>query len=107
MTYILLFGAIIAEILGTMLLRQTEGFTRLWPTVATLALYGTAFFLLAQTLMRGLNVSVAYATWSGVGIALISAFGIHFLGEALSPAKAIGMALVVAGVVTLNLSGAH
>lgn len=107
MTYVLLAGAIIAEILGTMLLKQTEGFTKLLPTVGTLALYGIAFFLLAQTLIRGLNIGIAYATWSGVGIALITAFGIHFLGEALSPAKFAGMALVIAGVVTLNLSGAH
>ncbi len=107
MTYILLFGAIIAEIFGTMLLKHTDGFTRFWPTLGTLALYGTAFYLLAQTLIRGLNVSVAYATWSGVGIALITAFSIHFLGEAVSPAKFLGMAMVIAGVVTLNLSGAH
>lgn len=107
MTYILLFAAIVAEILGTMLLKQTEGFTRLWPTMGTLVLYGAAFFLLAQTLMRGLNIGVAYATWSGVGIAVITAFGVYFLGEALSPTKFIGMAMVIAGVVTLNLSGAH
>lgn len=107
MTYILLFAAIVAEILGTMLLKQTEGFSKFWPTIGTLALYGTAFFLLAQTLMRGLNIGVAYATWSGVGITVITAFGAYFLGETLSPTKFIGMTMVIAGVVTLNLSGAH
>lgn len=107
MTYILLAAAIVAEILGTLLLKQTEGFSKFWPTVGTLALYGTAFYLLAQTLMRGLNIGVAYATWSGVGIAVITAFGAYFLGESVSPTKFIGMAMVIAGVVTLNLSGAH
>jgi small multidrug resistance pump len=106
MAYVLLLLAIVAEVIGTTLIRSTEGFTRLWPTVATLSCYGLAFFFLAQA-VRTIPVSVAYAMWAGLGTAAIAAIGSAFLGEPLTIAKVVGIALVVAGVVVLNLGGVH
>ncbi|MBN6051529.1 multidrug efflux SMR transporter [Nonomuraea sp. RK-328] len=107
MMYVFLALAIVAEVLATSLLKTTEGFTRLWPTLGCLAGYGTAFLLLTQALERGMQVGVAYAVWSGLGTTLIVIIGMLFLGEPLTVAKVAGVALVVAGVVTLNLAGAH
>ncbi|MET7464687.1 SMR family transporter [Nonomuraea sp. NPDC005501] len=107
MMYLFLALAIGAEVLGTTLLKSTEGFTRLWPTLACLACYGAAFLLLARALERGMQVGVAYAIWAGLGTTLIVVIGMLFLGEPLTAAKVAGVALVVAGVVTLNLAGAH
>ncbi|MBF6348100.1 DMT family transporter [Nocardia sp. NPDC058499] len=107
MALVMLGLAIVAEIVGTSLLKATEGFTRLWPTVASLAAYTVAFVLLAQAIARGMQVGFAYAVWSGLGTTLIVIVGALFLGESLGPAKIAGVALVVAGVVTLNLAGAH
>lgn len=107
MSFVLLGIAIIAEIIGTSLLKATEGFTRLWPTVASLSAYTVAFIALAQAIARGMNVGFAYALWSGLGTTIIVLIGALFLGESLGPVKILGVALVVAGVVTLNLAGAH
>jgi small multidrug resistance pump len=104
--YLTLSGAILAEILGTTLMTRTDGFTRLMPTLACLGLYALSFTLLAQTL-KSMDVSIAYAIWSGAGTALIAAIGMAFLGDALSVARVLGVALVIAGVVVLNLGGAH
>jgi small multidrug resistance pump len=105
--YLFLAGAILAEVAATSLLKSTEGFTRLWPTVACAGGYVVAFLLLAQGIQRGLEVGVAYAIWAGLGTTLIVVVGILFLGEPVSAAKVAGVALVVAGVVILNLAGAH
>ncbi|MEW2354237.1 multidrug efflux SMR transporter [Spirillospora sp. NPDC029432] len=107
MAYLLLIIAIIAEVIATSLLKSTEGFTRLWPSVACLAGYGAAFVLLSQAIARGMQVGVGYALWSALGTTLIVIIGVAFLDEPLSAAKVAGIGLVVAGVVTLNLSGAH
>lgn len=107
MSLVLLGAAIVAEIIGTSLLRATEGFTRFWPTVASLSAYALAFVLLARAISQGMQVGFAYAVWSGLGTTLIVIIGALFLGESLSAAKIVGVALVVAGVVTLNLAGAH
>ncbi|MFI7579753.1 DMT family transporter [Kocuria sp. M1N1S27] len=106
MPYVFLALAITAEVVGTSLLKYTEGFSRLWPTVGSLAMYGVAFALLAQTL-RTIPVGVAYAMWSGLGTAAIVAIGAAFLGEPLTVTKVVGVSLVIAGVVVLNLGGAH
>jgi small multidrug resistance pump len=107
MALVMLGMAIVAEIVGTSLLKATEGFTKLWPTVASLSAYAVAFVLLAQAIARGMEVGFAYALWSGLGTTLIVIVGALFLGESLSAAKIAGVALVVAGVVTLNLAGTH
>jgi small multidrug resistance pump len=106
MAYVTLSGAILAEIIGTTLMTRTDGFTRPWPTAATLGLYVLSFTLLAQTL-KSMDVSIAYAIWSGAGTAIIAAIGMAFLGETLTAAKILGVALVIAGVTILNLGGAH
>lgn len=107
MAFALLAVAIVFEVLATSLLKTTEGFTRLWPTVGCLAGYAAAFLALALAVQRGLQVGVGYAIWSGLGTTLIVIIGALFLHEPLTAAKVAGVALVVAGVVVLNLSGAH
>ncbi|GAA4433964.1 DMT family transporter [Actinokineospora soli] len=107
MALVLLAVAIGCEVLATSLLKATEGFTRLWPTLACLTAYGLAFFALALGIQRGLQVGFAYAVWSGLGTTLIVLIGALFLHEPITAWKALGVALVVAGVVVLNLTGAH
>lgn len=107
MAFVLLAVAIAFEVLATSLLKTTEGFSRLWPTVGCLAAYATAFLALALAIQRGLQVGVGYAIWSGLGTTLIVIIGALFLNEPLTAVKVAGVVLVVAGVVLLNLSGAH
>ncbi|MEU4174561.1 multidrug efflux SMR transporter [Streptomyces sp. NPDC026589] len=104
--YGLLAAAIAAEVAGTTAMKYSEGFTRLWPSIGTVVGYLIAFTLLAQTL-KTLSVGSAYAIWAGVGTAAVALIGILFLGESSGLAKIIGIALIVAGVVVLNLGGAH
>lgn len=106
MAYALLGGAILAEVLGTTSMKYSDGFTRLWPSLGTAAGYLIAFGLLAQTL-KTLSVGTAYAIWSGIGTAAVAAIGMVFLGEAATATKLIGVVLVIAGVVVLNLGGSH
>nr|WP_033339829.1 multidrug efflux SMR transporter [Catenuloplanes japonicus] len=106
MPYLLLGVAISAEILGTSLLKATDGFTRPWPTLLVATCYVGSFWALSRT-VQFIPVGVTYAIWSGVGTAAIAAIGAVFLGEPLSLIKVAGLGLVIAGVVTLNLSGGH
>lgn len=105
MMYLTLSGAILAEILGTTAMKYSEGFSRLWPSLGTAVGYLIAFVLLAQTL-KTMSVGTAYAIWSGAGTAAIAAIGMIFIGEAVTAAKIVGLLLVIAGVVVLNLGGA-
>ena len=106
MAYVFLLGAIAAEVVATSFMKTTEGFTRLWPTVLVLAGYALSFVLLAQA-VKGVQVSVAYALWSALGTAAIVAIGAAFLGEPITVVKVAGISLIIAGVVTLNVGGAH
>ncbi|MGO9383466.1 MAG: DMT family transporter [Mycobacterium sp.] len=107
MAYLLLFCAIFAEVVATSLLKSTEGFSRLWPTVICLVGYAVSFALLAVSISRGMQTDVAYALWSAIGTAAIVLIAVLFLGSPMTVAKVIGVALIIAGVVTLNLAGAH
>ncbi|OBG42437.1 multidrug transporter [Mycobacterium alsense] len=107
MTYLFLLCAIFAEVVATSLLKSTEGFSRLWPTITCLAGYTISFALLALAISRGMRTDVAYALWSAIGTAAIVAIAVLFLGSPISVAKVAGIALIIAGVVTLNLAGAH
>ncbi|KZS84689.1 MULTISPECIES: DMT family transporter [Mycobacterium] len=107
MAYLFLFCAIFAEVVATSLLKSTEGFTRLWPTVVCLAGYAVAFALLALSIARGMQTDVAYALWSAIGTAAIVLIAVLFLGSPVSLAKVLGVGLIIGGVLTLNLAGAH
>ena len=107
MSYLLLTCAILVEVLATSMLKSTDGFTRLWPTVGCLVGYAVAIWLLAQSISHGMQVSVGYAVWSALGTTLIVVIGVLFLDEPITWAKIVGVVLVIAGVVTLNFAGAH
>ncbi len=100
--WLYLAAAIGREVVATSALRATEGFTRAWPTVVVGVGYSIAFYCLSLTL-RAIPVGVAYAVWSGAGVALIALLGWILSGQRLDAAGAAGMALIVAGVVVLNL----
>ncbi|MGY0487251.1 DMT family transporter [Streptomyces sp. WG-D5] len=106
MGYVLLAGAIAAEVGATTAMKYSEGFSRLWPSLLTVAGYVVAFALLAQTL-KTVQIGTAYAIWAGTGTAIIAAIGMLFMGEGLTLAKGAGIVLVIGGVVLLNLGGAH
>ncbi|CAL9273362.1 DMT family transporter [Streptomyces rochei] len=106
MGYLLLAGAIAAEVAGTTAMKYSEGFSRLGPSLLTALAYVLSFALLAQTL-KILAVGTAYAIWAGVGTAAIAAIGVLFMGEGMTVTKAAGIALIIVGVVVLNLGGAH
>ena len=98
----ILLLAIVSETIATAALKSSEGFTRLWPSVLVVVGYGAAFYLLSQTL-KVIPVGVAYAIWSGVGIVLITLFGWLVFGQKLDPPALVGMGLIVAGVVVMNV----
>ncbi|MEU6441132.1 multidrug efflux SMR transporter [Streptomyces sp. NPDC047046] len=106
MGYLLLAGAILSEVTATTAMKYSEGFTRLWPSLLTALGYVVCFALLARTL-KTLEVGTAYAIWAGAGTALIALIGMMFLGESVTPVRLAGIALVIGGVVLLNLGGAH
>ncbi|HQV89125.1 MAG TPA: SMR family transporter [Nitrosomonas sp.] len=100
--WILLFIAIVSEVIATSCLKATEGFTRLWPSLIVVVGYLLAFYFLSLTL-RTIPVGIAYAIWSGVGIVLIALSGWLFLGQALDLPAIIGLSLIVAGVMAITL----
>lgn len=102
MTYAYLLVAIAFEVVATSALKATEGFTRLWPSLLTLAGYGLAFYFLSLCL-RTIPVGVVYALWSGAGIVLITAIGWLYFGQVIDTAGLIGSGLILAGVVVVNL----
>ena len=102
MHWLFLTAAIVSEVIGTSALKATEGFTRLWPSVIVAAGYGSAFYFLSLALSV-IPVGVAYAIWSGAGIVLIALIAWVFYGQTLDFPAIVGMALIVTGVVVLNV----
>ena len=109
MSWLYLMIAIAAEVVGTSFLRSSAGFTKPVPSVMVVIGYGLAFFFLSLTL-KDIPVGIAYAVWSGAGVTLIAVIGWLFLGQKLDAAAILGMSLIIAGVVVLNLfskAGGH
>jgi small multidrug resistance pump len=94
--------AIISEVVATSALKASAGFTQLWPSLLVIAGYSAAFFFLSLTL-RTMPVGIAYAIWSGVGIVLITLIAWVVLGQPLDGPAIVGLTLIVAGVVVLNV----
>ena len=102
MGYGILGIAIIAEVIGTSFMKQSEGFTRLIPSLVTGAAYLIAFYCLSLTL-KTIPTGIAYAIWSGTGIVLISAAAWAFQGQKLDVPAIAGMALIISGVLVMNV----
>lgn len=104
-SYLLLLGAVICEVIATTALKLSEGFTRPLPLVVVAVGYGLSFFLLSLTL-KTIPMGIAYGIWSGVGIVLISVIGWVWFRQGLDLAALIGLALILAGVLVINLFSA-
>jgi small multidrug resistance pump len=100
--YLYLAAAIICEVVGTSALKASDGFSRLWPTLLMALCFAAALFCLSQTL-RTIPLGIAYAIWCGVGIILIALSGWFVFRQSLDAAALIGMALIIAGVLVINL----
>ena len=96
--------AILCEVVGTSFLNLSAQFTKPWPTLAMGAFYLVSFYLLSVA-FRDLPMGVVYAVWSGLGIVLISLVGAFGFGQRLDLWALIGIGLILAGVVAVNLSG--
>lgn len=104
MTWLYLGLAILLEVSGTTCMKMSEGFTRTVPSIMLFVFYALSFGMLALALKR-IDVSVAYAVWSGVGTALIATIGVLWFKEPATALKLISLGLIIIGVVGLNLSG--
>jgi len=102
MNWMYLGIAIVAEVIATSALKAADGFTRLTPSIVVVAGYLVAFYFLSLTL-RTIPVGIAYAIWSGVGISLIALIGWLFYKQALDVPAMLGLGLIIAGVVVLNV----
>ena len=98
--------AIVVEVISTALLPKSQGFTHPGWTTVVLSGYGVSIWMLA-IVIRTLPVSITYAVWSGLGTAIVAVIAYFFLGEQMTVLKAVSLALIVAGVVGLNVAGAH
>ena len=100
-TYLFLFGAILFEVTGTMLLPVTQNFTKLIPTSILTICYLSAFYLLTFVVDK-LPIAIVYATWSGLGIFTIAILGYIFFKQSLSWQAILGLFLIVIGVILVN-----
>jgi small multidrug resistance pump len=107
MPWLFLVGAILAEVTATTALKLSEGFSRLVPSIVVVIGYVTAFGLLSQALTRGMPVGVAYGVWAAVGVALVAVVGAAFLGESMTWVQVGGIALVIAGVLAIEMGARH
>lgn len=102
MAWVLLVLAIAAEVVGTLSLKASDGFSRLWPSAAVVVGYGLAFTLLAFAL-KTLDVGPAYALWAGLGTVGAAIGGWLVFSERLSLLTLSGIVIVVIGVVAITL----
>lgn len=103
--YLLLAGAVGCEVFGTTMMKVSNGFSQVLPTVACVAGYVACFWLLGKAL-TSIDLSIAYAMWAALGIVLTTVISVAAFGESLNVPMVLGMALIVVGVVVVNVFGA-
>jgi small multidrug resistance pump len=104
MHWLYLTAAILMEVSGTTCMKMSEGFSRALPSGLMFVFYGLSFGALTLA-MKQLDVSVAYAVWSGLGTALIAFIGVLWFKEPVTAIKVLSLAMIVLGVVGLNWAG--
>ena len=103
MHYVFLLLAIIAEVFATSALKNSEGYTKLYPSLISILLYGLSFYLLSLT-VKHIPIGITYAVWSGLGIVLINAIGYFYYHESINLSTIVGLILIISGVIVVNLS---
>ncbi|MBM6550867.1 DMT family transporter [Marinomonas ostreistagni] len=101
-TWIILFVAIVSEVIATSALKASDGFSKLGPSILVVVGYALAFYFLSLTL-KVMSVGVAYAIWAGLGIVLTAIIGWFLFGQKLDVAALLGMGLILLGVIVINL----
>lgn len=105
--YALLLLAIISEVFGSSMLKLTNGFKRLLPSIGVILGYGVAFYALSLSLTT-LPLGMTYAIWAGLGTALTAVVGIVIYKEGFNRKKLVGLLLIISGVIVMNIaSGGH
>lgn len=102
MGYWYLAIAIVAEVLATSALKESQGFSKLLPTLLVMSGYGASFYFLSLVLQT-IPIGVAYALWAGLGIVLITIVGAVVFGQKMDLAAILGIALIISGVVVLRI----
>ena len=105
-SWVLLFLAIISEVIGTSFLKLSEGFSKPIPTLVVLVAYSTAMLLLSRV-VQTIPLGITYALWSGIGIVAIVLVGLFAYKQVPSPGQLVGIATITAGVIIVNLTGKH
>lgn len=103
--YLILIVAVLCEGLGTTSLQASQQFTRFWPSVGVVAGFGAAFYLL-MVVLKYMPLGITYAVWSGLGICLTAFLGWAVFKQGVDLAAIIGMALIIAGIVVINMFSA-
>ena len=106
MSFLYLVFAILFEVAGTTSMKLAEGFTKMLPSVLVFVFYGLSLAALTMALKK-IDLSIAYAIWSGLGTALIAMIGVMWFHEPLTAIKTLSLMLIIAGVIGLNLGGIH
>jgi small multidrug resistance pump len=103
MAWLVLTIAILVEVMGTTLMKLSQGLTILWPSISVFVCYGISLTGITVVL-KHIELSIAYAIWSGVGTALTAIIGTGWFREPVSALRLVSLVLVVAGVIGLQLS---
>ncbi len=103
MSWILLALAIVTEVMGTIALKTSDGFTNLGSSAMVITAYSASIVLLGLCL-KGIDIGVAYAIWAGAGTALIAVAGLFLFNESMTPLKLVSITLIIVGVIGLNLA---
>lgn len=104
--YVILAVAIISEVFGSSMLKVSNGFKKLFPSIGVVIGFGAAFYLLSLAL-KAIPLGTAYAIWSGVGTALTALVGVIVYKESINLKKCLGLVLIICGVIVLKLSSSH
>lgn len=99
--WVLLAVAIVSEVAATTLLKFTEGFTQLWPSVVVIVFYELSFILLT-VVTRRIAMPVVYATWGGVGVAMVTGVAWAWMDQHLDAAALLGIGMITAGVIVIQ-----
>lgn len=105
MGYLYLGLAIVTELIGTTFLKYSDGYTKLIPSIISIISYAFCFYIFSKSLVMDIHLSVAYATWSAVGLIVTALISIFIFKEGITIAGIIALVMITIGVVILNLYG--